>query len=128
LAARLGLDETVRFLGRCPPDRLVELYRSCAVFVFPSLEESFGMPLVEAMACGAPVVASRSGATPEIAGEAALLCDAADPQALADAIGRVLDDPELRGALRRRALARAQAFSWDDCARRTAAVLRQAVA
>jgi glycosyltransferase involved in cell wall biosynthesis len=126
LVAKLGLEQTVRFLGRCPADRLVELYRSCAVFVFPSLEESFGMPLVEAMACGAPVVASQSGATPEIVGEAALLCDATDPQALAAAIGRVLDDGELRRSLRRRAIARAQDFSWDDCARCTASVLRQA--
>jgi len=62
------------------------------VFVFPSLEESFGLPLVEAMACGAPVVATRSAATPEIAGTAALLCDPASPPALADAILRVLDD------------------------------------
>ncbi|MBV8650531.1 MAG: glycosyltransferase [Alphaproteobacteria bacterium] len=124
--AALGLGDTVLFLGRCDRATLIDLYRSCAVFVFPSTEETFGMPLVEAMACGAPVVAARSAATPEIAGEAALLCDPDDAGDMARAILRVLDDPALRQNLRDRSLERARAFSWPDCARRTAELLREA--
>jgi glycosyltransferase involved in cell wall biosynthesis len=124
--ADLGLHAAVTFFGHCDGRRLVGLYRDCSVFVFPSLEESFGMPLVEAMACGAPVVASDRAAMPEVTGGAALLCDARDPVALADAIRRVIDDAALRKRLREQSLARAAAFSWPDCARRTAAVLRRA--
>jgi glycosyltransferase involved in cell wall biosynthesis len=127
LVAERGLGDCVEFLGRRTKDELITLYQRCAIFVFPSTEESFGMPLVEAMACGAPVVASRSAATPEIAGDAALLCDAESPESLADAILAVLDDANLRTDLQRRALDRARDFSWQECARKTAAVLRAAV-
>ncbi|HZS83307.1 MAG TPA: glycosyltransferase [Stellaceae bacterium] len=125
-AAALGLADAVTFLGRCPQDALIELYRSCAAFVFPSLEESFGMPLVEAMACGAPIVASRRAAMPEIVGGAALLVDPEDTPALAAAIERVIGDAALRQRLCALALERARHFSWQDCAARTAAVLREA--
>ncbi|MDB5405516.1 MAG: glycosyltransferase [Rhodospirillales bacterium] len=128
LVAERGLADCVDFLGRRPPEELIVLYQTCAIFVFPSTEESFGMPLVEAMACGAPIVASMSAATPEIAGDAALLCDAEAPYALAQAIVRILDDATLRNDLQRRAIARARDFSWPDCARRTAAILRDAAA
>jgi len=123
----LGMGDAVVLLGRRPIAELVELYRSCAIFVFPSLMESFGMPLVEAMACGAPVVASNAGAVPEIAGGAALLCDPGRADDIAEKILRVLDDPALRRSLRDRSLARAKAFSWETCARRTAGVLREVV-
>ncbi len=126
--AALKLDEAVIFEGRRSVAELVGLYRTCAVFVFPSSIESFGMPLVEAMACGAAVVAARTSAIPEIAGGAALLCDAEEPRDIAEKILRVLDDPALRQTLRERGLARAKAFSWPDCARRTAAILREAAA
>src|SRR5260221_13679006 len=105
----LGLSEAAILVGRCPIAELVELYRSCAVFVFPSSLESFGMPLVEAMACGAPVVASNTGAVPEIAGGAALLCDPAEPHDIAEKILLVLDDPALRPSLLVSSLALAQA-------------------
>jgi glycosyltransferase involved in cell wall biosynthesis len=127
LVADRDLAECVEFLGRRPTEELIALYQSCAIFVFPSTEESFGMPLVEAMACAAPIVASMSGATPEIAGDAALLCDAEAPEALARAISAVLDDANSREDLQRRALDRARDFSWQECARKTAAVLRAAV-
>ena len=128
LVAERDLGSHVEFLGRRSKEELITLYQRCAIFVFPSTEESFGMPLVEAMACGAPIVASRSAATPEIAGDAALLCDAESPAALSHAILAVLDDATLRDDLQRRALTRARDFSWQDCARRTAAVLRAAAA
>jgi glycosyltransferase involved in cell wall biosynthesis len=122
----LDLGGAVVFAGRQTTAALIELYRGCAAFVFPSTEESFGMPLVEAMACGAPVVASNSSAMPEIAGGAAELCDPGDAQDIAEKILRVLDDPTLRRSLCERSLRRAKDFSWVDCARRTADVLRAA--
>jgi glycosyltransferase involved in cell wall biosynthesis len=124
--AAQGLDDAVSFLGRRDIAELVALYRDCAVFVFPSTIESFGMPLIEAMACGAPVVAANSSAVPEIAGDAALLCDPAAPADIAEKILRVLDDSVLRRDLSERSLARARLFSWTECARRTAAILRAA--
>jgi glycosyltransferase involved in cell wall biosynthesis len=128
LVVALDLSDFVTFLGRRHSTELVELYRGCAAFVFPSTIESFGMPLVEAMACGAPVIASNTTAMPEIAGDAALLCNPEDPRDIAEKIICVLDDSVLRESLRDRGLARAQAFSWNECARRTAAVLRNAAA
>ena len=122
----LGLENAVDFLGRVERPALIDLYRDCSAFVFPSLEESFGMPLLEAMACGAPIVAACCGATPEIAGTAALLVDPAEPARFATAILRVLGDPALAADLRRRGIERARAFSWEECARQTAAVLREA--
>jgi glycosyltransferase involved in cell wall biosynthesis len=126
--AALRLEKAVVFVGRRSVAELVALYRTCAVFVFPSSIESFGMPLIEAMACGAPVVAASTSAIPEIAGGAALLCDPQEPRDIAEKILRVLDDPTLRQQLRERGLARAKAFSWTDCAQRTAALLREAAA
>jgi glycosyltransferase involved in cell wall biosynthesis len=128
LVRKRGLGDAIVFLGRRDNAEIVELYRRCVTFVFPSTIESFGMPLVEAMACGAPVVASNTTAMPEIAGGAALLCDPAEPRDIAAAILRVLGDPALRQSLSERALLRAKAFSWVDCARRTATVLREAAA
>ncbi len=128
LIIALGLGDAVTFLGRSDSSQLVELYRGCAAFVFPSTIESFGMPLVEAMACGAPVIASNTSAIPEIAGGAALLCNPEDPRDIAAKIICVLDDSVLRESLRDRGLARARAFSWEECARRTATVLRDAAA
>jgi glycosyltransferase involved in cell wall biosynthesis len=124
--AALGLSGAVVFVGHRTTSQLVELYRGCAVFVLTSSVESFGMPLLEAMACGAPVVASNASAIPEIAGGAALLCDPGDSRDIAKTILRVLDDSSLRGSLRERSLTRAKDFSWADCARRTADVLREA--
>jgi glycosyltransferase involved in cell wall biosynthesis len=124
--AALQLEDAVIFEGRLGIAELVALYRGCAVFVFPSTIESFGLPMVEAMACGAPVVAANTSAIPEIAGGAALLCDPEAPRDIAEKILRVLDDPDLRRNLTERGLARATAFSWADCAQHTAALLREA--
>lgn len=126
LAAELGVGDAVEFLGGVPPERLRDLYRRCTAFVFPSTVETFGNPLVEAMACGAPVISSNSSAMPEVAGEAALYVDPQDEPGLAAAIGRVLDEPELRAGLSRRSLARAADFSWERTCRLTADVLRRA--
>lgn len=121
-----GLEQAVVFLGPRRSEELVDLYRRCLAFVFPSTAETFGMPLVEAMSCGAPICCSDSTAMPEIVGDAALLFDPLAPDRIAAALIRVIESPEERARLSRQALARAAAFSWDATARKTADVLVQA--
>ena len=103
----------IGFAGR---GLLRALYRNALVFVYPSRYEGFGLPPLEAMACGAPVVTTRAGAMPEVVGEAAMLVDARDRQALAEAIERVRQSQSLRLELRGRGLERAALFSWDRSA------------
>jgi glycosyltransferase involved in cell wall biosynthesis len=122
-AAELGVAERVRFLGYLPEADLPALLSGALAFLFPSLYEGFGMPVLEAMACGAPVLTSSSSSLPEVAGDAALLVDPRDTGAIAAAIGRLATDAGLRAALRERGLARAAQFSWERCARETLAVL-----
>jgi glycosyltransferase involved in cell wall biosynthesis len=109
---RHKLHKHVRFLGFVPDQTLAALYRLAAVFVFPSLYEGFGLPPLEAMASGTPVVTSNVSSLPEVAGGAALLVDPYDPEAIAGAVRMVLTDQTLREDLRRRGLARAREFSW----------------
>ncbi|HVT46030.1 MAG TPA: glycosyltransferase family 1 protein [Thermoanaerobaculia bacterium] len=103
--------------GYVERETLRQLYSNAAVFVYPSYHEGFGLPPLEAMACGAPVVTSRSGALPEIVGDAALLVRAGRPSELRDAIARVLGDAVLAGELRARGLERARRFRWEESAR-----------
>ncbi|HYM23249.1 MAG TPA: glycosyltransferase family 1 protein [Vicinamibacterales bacterium] len=112
------LHQYVRFLGYMPEETLAVLYRLSGVFVFPSLYEGFGLPPLEAMASGTPVVTSNVSSLPEVAGDAAVLVDPYDPSALADAMMRVLTDETLRRDLRRRGLERARQFSWEQSVRR----------
>jgi Glycosyltransferase len=128
LAAELGVADNMEFLGRLPATQLATLYQTCRAFVFPSTAETFGMPLVEAMACGAPVVSSSSTAMPEIVGDAALLFDPLDPGDMAQAILRVMEDEECRALLSQRGLARAAGFSWQRTAELTGDVLAEAAA
>ena len=107
------------FTGYVPPADLPALYAGAVCFVFPSLYEGFGLPVLEAMAAGAPVVASRVGAIPEVAGDAALLVDARRPGELAEAIETVLADATLRARLIERGRARARLFTWEAVARET---------
>ncbi len=117
------LDADVQLLGWVDQADLPAIYAAATVFVLPSVYEAFGIPVCEAMACGAPVVASRTGALPEVAGDAAIYVDPGDPAGMADALHRVWTDPELRASLRARGLARSSAFSWRRCARETLAVI-----
>jgi len=110
---RLKLHKHVRFLGFVSDDTLAALYRLAAVFVFPSLYEGFGLPPLEAMASGAPVITSNVSSLPEVVGDAAVLIDPYDPEAIADAMTRVLSDETLRAQLRARGLLRARHFSWE---------------
>jgi len=116
------LHKYVRFLGYMPEETLAVMYRLAGVFVFPSLYEGFGLPPLEAMASGTPVVTSNVSSLPEVAGDAAVLVDTYDPQAIADGIYRVLTDERLRRAMVHKGIARARQFSWEQSARRVRAI------
>ena len=115
----LGLEDAVRFTGFVDDADLPAVYSGAALFVFPSLHEGFGLPLLEAMACGVPVVTSNISSMPEVAGDAAVLVDPRDANGLAAAIARLLRDEALRDRLREAGIARARQFSWEATARRT---------
>src|SRR5437763_12020577 len=121
-AERTGLRGRVDFRGYVPEDELAALYRGAACLVFPSRYEGFGLPALEAMASGTPVVATTAGALPEVAGDAAVLVDERDPAALAGGIERALAD---RDRLMRAGLERARLYTWAETARRTLAVYRE---
>ena len=112
----LGMEEQVRFLGFADDADLPALYNGAEVFAYPALYEGFGLPPLEAMACGTPVVTSNVSSLPEVVGEAGLVVEPTDVEALAFALARALDDDELRGTLRERGLARARLFTWERAA------------
>lgn len=126
-AAKAGPDAAaIRFLGFADDDELPALYSGASAFVFPGKGEGFGIPILEAMACGAPVVTVRAGANPETAGDAALFADPDAPEDLAAVIATFFDDAALRGRLVERGLARARLFTWAETARLTVAAYRDA--
>ena len=106
------------------PTDLPAIYNLAEFFVFPSLYEGFGLPVVEAMACGTPVITTRGSSLEEVAGTAADIVDPLDVTGLADAIVRLASDPARRAALGERGLARAREFSWTRSARETLAIYR----
>ena len=112
----LGVSDAVDFVEYAGTDALRTLYARAACLVYPSLAEGFGLPILEAMASGTPVVTSNVSALPEVAGGAALIADPYDAAALAEAIGLVLTRPALRADLRERGLERARQFSWERTA------------
>lgn len=115
---RHKLHKRVRFLGFVPPETLAVLYRLASVFAFPSLYEGFGLPPLEAMASGTPVLSSNVSSLPEVLGDAALLVDPYSPEAIADGLVQLLTDEALRQTLRARGLAKARQYSWADSVRR----------
>jgi len=119
----LGLGDAVRFLGYVDDADLPALLSGAACFAFPSLYEGFGFPVLEAQACGTPVVASNVSSIPEVAGDGALFVDPHDTEALAGALARVLSDETLRAELIKRGFANVQRFSWRRCAEQMLAVL-----
>ncbi|MBI2222066.1 MAG: glycosyltransferase family 4 protein [Acidobacteria bacterium] len=119
---RYKLHQHVRFFGFVPDHTLAALYRLAAVFVFPSLYEGFGLPPLEAMASGTPVVTSNVSSMPEVTGDAALLIDPYDAEAIAAGIKTVLTDDSLRVGLRERGFKRAREFSWSRSAERVRAI------
>jgi glycosyltransferase involved in cell wall biosynthesis len=128
LVETLGLTEHVRFLGYVADSDLPALYSAATALLFPSLYEGFGLPVIEAMACGAPVITSNTGATSEVGDGAALLIDPRSVEAIAAAVRRMLTDGALRTDLRARGIARAADFSWERTARETLAVYQAAAA
>lgn len=122
-AERHGVTSSVHFLGPVPDSKMPPLYRGAHAVIFPSLYEGFGLPPLEAMACGIPVVTSNITAMPEVAGDAALLVDPTSVEEIADAINRIVSDTSLRRQLRERGLIRAAKFPWSN----TAAMVREVI-
>jgi glycosyltransferase involved in cell wall biosynthesis len=120
----LGIEQDVLLTGFVDDEDLPALYSGASVFAFPSLYEGFGLPPLEAMACGTPVVTSNRSSLPEVVGDAGLLVNPLDIEALASAIDRLLTDPELSAGLIQRGLIRAASFSWTRTARAHRCVYR----
>jgi glycosyltransferase involved in cell wall biosynthesis len=125
LPGELGIADRVKFLGRVPD--LAALYNGAAAFVYPSLYEGFGLPPLEAMACGAPTIAADATSLPEVVGDAGLLVRPDRPTEIADALERVLTNPTLQADLSARGLRRAAEFSWTHTAELYLAAIRAAV-
>jgi alpha-1,3-rhamnosyl/mannosyltransferase len=127
LVEQLGLRAHVRFLGHVDSADMPALYTAAALAVYPSRYEGFGLPVLEAMACGAPVACSNASSIPEVAGDAALTFDPDDESGFAAAIARGLQDEPLRVDLRERGLAWAATFTWEKTAAATVRAYRDAV-
>ncbi len=126
-AEELDLGDDVIFPGFVPAEDLPLLYSAAQAFLYPSLFEGFGLPVLEAMACGTPTITSTASALPEVAGDAALLVDPGDARAIADAIGAVVEDAALAGRLRYAGPRRAAEYSWSRTAAETVQVYREAL-
>jgi glycosyltransferase involved in cell wall biosynthesis len=125
--SRLALDDVVVFAGYVPDEELPWWYRAAAGFAYPSLMEGFGLPLLEAMACGVPAVTARVSSLPEVAGDAAILVDPTSVSELAEALVGLLTNNVLAEELRQRGLARSAGFSWQRTAHETAVVYRKSL-
>ncbi len=123
LADKLGVRDRVRYLGFVSDEALADLYRRARITAFLSLYEGFGLPVVEAMACGCPVLTSNTTALAEVAGDAALTVDPSSIDAIVIGLDRLADDTALRDTLRQAGLRRAATFDWDRCAARYWAML-----
>lgn len=127
LVSKLRLDERVVFFGPISEEDLPRVYRGAVALVFPSLFEGFGLPPLEAMACGTPVIASNTSSIPEVIGDAGIMVDPYDLEALANAMERTFYDEDLRLDMSARGLARARLFSWQHTAGKILAILREVV-
>ncbi len=127
LVRELGIEDNVRFHGYLEMNEIVEMYRRCDIFVFPSVVETFGNPLLEAMSAGAPIACSKAAAMPEVIDDAGLLFDPNDADDIAAKIEQLLLDTNLRRMLGEKALSRSRQFTWERTAHQTAYVLRDAL-
>jgi glycosyltransferase involved in cell wall biosynthesis len=127
LAVELGIADFVHFTGFIPDQDLAALYAGADLFAYIPIYEGFGLPPLEAMACGTPTLSSNTSSLPEVVGDAGELVDPYDTNAISTAMERVLYDDRRREQLRERGLARARLFSWERCARETIAVYQQAL-
>jgi glycosyltransferase involved in cell wall biosynthesis len=124
---QLGRTKQIRILGSVSLQELVDLYSAAEAFLYPTYYEGFGLPVLEAMACGLPVVASSRSSVPEVVGDAGLLAEPDDHDGFAGAVLRVLGDSGLRQRCRSRGLERASRFTWEATARGTVEVYREAL-
>ncbi|NIO20498.1 MAG: glycosyltransferase [Candidatus Aenigmarchaeota archaeon] len=120
--------EKIILPGYVPQELLPDLYRGASLFVYPSLYEGFGLPVLEAMACGVPVVASKTTSLPEVVGDAGILVDPRDVNELREGMVNLLDDERLRDELSQKGLERAKLFTWEKCAQQTIAVYEKILA
>jgi glycosyltransferase involved in cell wall biosynthesis len=125
LANQLGIADSVVFTGTLSVEQVASLMRRATIFVLPSLHEGFGLPVLEAMACGTPVICSNVTALPEVAGDAVRSIDPLDVSGFASAMRQLLADPEARSSLAEAGRRRAAMFSWDETARRTREVYEE---
>lgn len=125
-AHALKLDGSIEYLGHCGLDTLIDLYSRCTFLVFPSIVETFGNPIVEAMASGVPIASSNSSAMPEVAGDAAIFFNPFDAAEMSAALIRLLEDPALAKRLSEMGIERAKTFSWKKAALATCGVLKSA--
>jgi glycosyltransferase involved in cell wall biosynthesis len=125
---KLGLSREVIFTGYVPEDDLPALYNASSLFVFPSLYEGFGLPPLEAMACGTPVITSSVSSLPEVTADAAILVDPFNIEEIKDSIDSVLSDQELASSLKKKGLERAALFTWEKTAQKTLEVYRRVLA
>jgi glycosyltransferase involved in cell wall biosynthesis len=121
------ISQKAKYVGFITDAELKALYKHADGFVFPSFYEGFGLPPLEAMACGCPVIVSQSAALPEICGDAALYCNPKDPKDIASKIRQLLSDPSLQNTLRQKGKERAQQFSWHTCAQETLTIIRKII-
>lgn len=126
LINELGLTRHVVYLGKIPREDLVAIYNIADIFVYPSLYEGFGWPVLEAMACGTPVVISNFASLPEIAGDAAIMVNPSDPEEIAKAVHMILTNEELRLSLITKGLRRASQFTWEKTAEKVLEVYEEA--
>ena len=121
----LRLEKDVVFTGFVPDEVLNYLYNMAEVFVFPSLYEGYGLPVIEAMACGCPVISSNKASLPEVVGDSGLLVDPEDIEAMAAAIWKVISNPRLNQDLRKRSLERSKHFSWENSGQKLKTLINQ---
>ena len=127
LARELRMEEQIRFTGYIEDADLPALYSSAKVFIYPSIYEGFGLPPLEAMACGAPVISSNASSLPEVVGEAGLMHDPGDYRALTHCIVKLFDDPAMQEYYRRAGMKQASRYSWERAARETQAVYDEVI-
>ena len=127
LPGKYASDNNIRFLTNIPEEDLIAIYNMAEVFVFPSFYEGFGIPVLEGMACGVPVVTSNVSSMPEVGGDAAVYFDPYNEEDMAEKIGRVLQDELLRKTMIAKGLERVKEYSWEKCAAETLRVYREVI-
>ena len=125
LPGKYASDKNIRFLTNIPEEDLIAIYNMAEIFVFPSFYEGFGIPVLEGMACGVPVITSNVSSMPEVGGDAAAYFDPYDENDMAARIGKVLDDKALRKTMIDRGLQKVKEYSWEKCAEETLQVYKE---